>query len=772
MTRCLKSEKLTKNIYVTLNTRFLTYIVLNLIIAVLSVSCDEIQSVVKDFVPDKKVMTLNVTSMKTSDGYKTLKFDIFDNNDIPYDLSDSVNVRAEITETYDRVLGIDGFSQPKLVRVNNECRRTLDSLNLGFLIVVDATTSQANLDSMCNYMDAMRNLFGEDHVFVSFMSGKEVGENLQLTPYVIQNYFKTADTDVKLINKTIIDKVTEMNNPADNSPFKKFDNLALFVVSDGVLYDSDDYPYDPDHFANSQRVLSLASVIKGNFRFYYHSLPDPYENEAGEVDDIISLAAKRYGGHFFSDHNYSINRVIGCILDDFKCSHVGYSVVVSNPAGKTYLGSMTTMNMQFYQGTKLVAQGSYDYVIGSFANPVVVEDTEGERSAVLGVLGGLFVILVVFLIMQLLVPYVQYRIFRRKNVFNYLGPNMTVNGHVIGETCYLCKGKFEPGDLIVAKCQHTMHEECWNENGYKCPEHGPRCPDGSHYYNRKQLMDPLNGFYYTWWIIFALVGTILAWLLSIRYFHELTALFVSSALCWLTRANERPLRRLAHSLLYGGVALLMTVVTFGAYWMLSQKIGFGDAIYVGWLPRTVMFIVMLYCATSLNHRAFNNITLIAAISVAVFELILWTLLSMDTSWNSQAARLIAMSVISVSVAVLAVRVHPKSSRYFLHVEGPVKTMDIAIYKLFSSYGETREVTIGRSVDCTLQLSWDIQSDIASVQARITRRRGYMVLQVVEGVVMRGKKPMTRGKSFDLYNGLKFSIGKTEFTYIEKDIRIK
>lgn len=755
-----------------MKTRVLTYILLTLITAVLSVACDEIQSVMQDFVPGKKVMTLNVTSMQTTDGYKTMRFDIIDNNEIPFNLSDSESIRAEITETYDRVLSINGTAQPRLVGVTNECSRIIDSLNLGVLILVDATTSQVNLDSMCNYMDAIREIFGEGKTFVSFMSGTETGENLQLSKYVIENYFVASDSDVKLVNKTIIDKIIEMNNPAEDSPFRKFDNLALLVVSDGILYDSDDYPFDPDHFVNSQRIVSLSNIVKNNFRFYYHSLPDPYESEFGEADELMSLAAKKYGGHFFSDHNYSVNRFIGCVLDDFKCSHVGYSVTVANPAGKTYLGSMTTMNMNFYKGKTLVAQGSYDYVIGNFANPVVVDDVEGERHAVLGVLGGLFVILIVFLIMQLLVPYVRYRIFRRKNVFYYLGPNMTVNGHVIGETCYLCKGKFEPGDLIVAKCQHTMHEECWNENGYKCPEHGPRCPEGSHYYNRKHLMDPQNGFYYTWWVIFAIVGTMIAWLLSLPYFHELTALFVTSALCWLTRSNERPLRRLGHSLMFGGIAMLVTIAIFACYWMLSHKIGYGDAIYVGWLPRTLMFLVMLYSATSLNHKVFNNITLIVAIAVAAIELILWTVLSMDSSWNSQAARLIAMSVISISVAVLAVRVHPMSSRYFLHVEGPIKTMDIAIYKLFASYGDTREVTIGRSVDCTLQLTWDIQSDIASVQARITRRHGYLMLEVVEGVVMRGKKAMTRGKRFDLYNGLKFSIGKTEFTYIEKDIRIK
>lgn len=745
---------------------------MSLAIAILSVACDEIKSAVDDLVPVKKVTSLDVTSMETTDGYKTIKFDIIDNNDMLDDLSDSKTIRAEITETYDRVLGLKGTMQPKLVEVTNECSRIIDSLNLGLLLLVDVTTSQSTLDSISNFMYSVSDIFGEDKTFVSFMSGKTTTENLQLSKYVIENYFVASDTDEKLLNKAIIDKITELNSEDEKSPFSRFDNLALLVISDGVLYDADDYPFDPNHFVNSQRLLALSYGTKNNFRFYYYPLPDPYESENGEADELMALAARKYGGCFFSDRNYSVSKFVSQVLDDYNCSHVGYSVVVSNPAGKTYQGSLTSMGLKFYKGDKLIAHGSYDYVIGNFAHPVVVEDKDGKKNAILGVLGALSFILLVFLIMQLLVPYVLYRIFRRKNVFYYKGPNMTINGHIIGETCYLCKGRFEPGDLIVAKCQHTLHEECWNENGYKCPEHGPRCPEGSHYYNRKHLMDPRNGFYYTWWVIFSLVGTLLAWLLTRQYFHEVAALFVSGSLCWLSRPNERPLRRVYHSLIYGCIAMLASAAIFLLYWMLSQKIGFGDAIYVGWVPRTLVFLVMLYCATSLNWKVFNNITLIAAIVVAVVELALWTILSMDSSWNSQVARLIAMSVITVTVGVLSVRVHPKSSRYFLHVEGPIKTMDIAIYKLFSSYDEIRELTIGRSVDCTLQLSWDIQSDIASVQARIVRRNGYLTLHVVEGVVMRGKKPMTRGKHFDLYNGLKFSIGKTEFTYIEKDIRIK
>ena len=41
---------------------------------------------------------------------------------------------------------------------------------------------------------------------------------------------------------------------------------------------------------------------------------------------------------------------------------------------------------------------------------------------------------------------------------------MSVGEIPVPEQCYLCKAPFQPGERIVAKCKHVMHEECWEEN--------------------------------------------------------------------------------------------------------------------------------------------------------------------------------------------------------------------------------------------------------------------------------------------------------------------
>ncbi len=79
------------------------------------------------------------------------------------------------------------------------------------------------------------------------------------------------------------------------------------------------------------------------------------------------------------------------------------------------------------------------------------------------------------------------------------------------------------------------------------------------------------------------------------------------------------------------------------------------------------------------------------------------------------------------------------------------------------------VTIGKSVDCSLQLSWDLNGNVAAVQAEIRQYVGSMRLIALEnGVYVDNEKPLPIGKEVWLYHGRRFTIGNTSFTYVEKD----
>ena len=95
----------------------------------------------------------------------------------------------------------------------------------------------------------------------------------------------------------------------------------------------------------------------------------------------------------------------------------------------------------------------------------------------------------------------------------------------------------------------------------------------------------------------------------------------------------------------------------------------------------------------------------------------------------------------------------------------MKGMDIALYKWFRNNTDG-VVTLGKSVDCSLQLSWDIQSNIAPVQAEIRMEKGLPYLVALEPGVMQNGRPVPVDKRIRLYHGRSFTIGQTTFTYWE------
>ena len=111
---------------------------------------------------------------------------------------------------------------------------------------------------------------------------------------------------------------------------------------------------------------------------------------------------------------------------------------------------------------------------------------------------------------------------------------------------------------------------------------------------------------------------------------------------------------------------------------------------------------------------------------------------------------------------------PKSERYFLNVKGAMKEMDIALFKWFINNPD-QVVTIGKSIDCSLQMSWDIKGQVAPVQAEIRQINGVMRLTAIETGIVINNKPLAVGRSAWLYHNSSFSIGDTTFTYIERDL---
>jgi len=139
----------------------------------------------------------------------------------------------------------------------------------------------------------------------------------------------------------------------------------------------------------------------------------------------------------------------------------------------------------------------------------------------------------------------------------------------------------------------------------------------------------------------------------------------------------------------------------------------------------------------------------------------------DTELDYRVLLLISFIIYAVGLAVSIACISPRSERYFLKTQGAIKEVDIALYKWFRNAPD-RAVTLGKSVDCSLQLSWDVMGEVAPVHAEIRLHHKLPYLVALEEGVYSDGRPLKVGRKLWLLHGRSFTIGNTTFTYIEKD----
>jgi hypothetical protein len=189
---------------------------------------------------------------------------------------------------------------------------------------------------------------------------------------------------------------------------------------------------------------------------------------------------------------------------------------------------------------------------------------------------------------------------------------------------------------------------------------------------------------------------------------------------------------------------------------------------IDWIPWTLLSCVILLAVSIKTRTPIRKTFLLAACGISVLSMLVWGVVYYNTVINYRLSLLIGFIIYTVAIAVCIAKVTPHSERYFLHVEGAIKEMDIALFKWIRN-DPSHSVTIGKSVDCSIQLSWDINSQVAPVQAEIKRHLDSILLTALEDGVFVNDKPLAQGDDIWLYHGRKFTIGNTTFTYIEKDL---
>lgn len=775
--------------------------------------------------PYKEDVKINILSVDFDSTYKHFYANVQMNDSLTglllnNDTSIHFKTREFVRNLYDPRI------QPRLENYKNLKVEELAKLNLNILILADLTLDSAAVSEQQQVARNLKNLFVFNHLHIAFMRGRRVTETMEVTDYVLDNYFKPV-SEPKYLYRSMLSKIDELSKgasafpktvPADTLGRAKVPGQNILIVfSDGKVYDHN-RPLDPDYFSLQHKLTQRGETVGKLPIFYINLSTEPTNKQAAATADtdeesknFLTALCQKTGGKYLDVFDQDL--ILTDILKQFNRAYADYRFTFVNPDFKIYRGMERKLQIDCYQQDSLIASDFIDYNAGSVYNPIIVNGLTTFQVIMQGTLLGLLTIFWIYLFFQFILPAIRYIIFKRKYVTRYTNKNMTFNGILVGQSCYFCKAPFEEGDSIVVKCQHVMHESCWDENEYKCPEYGRNCKTGSHYYNRQNLFDPHNASFYLSWILAGAFAGLIAWInftanahndegiSLVRLIHVIFNLdadssqtgtlmeeygnhlfylpfygmnigfFLTLSLSLLTGHGRWWWKRslfVAVKSIVGGV---FGYLSFFIGCVISISLNFKDnSFLIDWIPWMLSGFMIAFVVSYGTDIKLKKALVGAAISIVfgLGSMYLWSF-AFSAQIDTREFLLLSYMIYCIGFAVSVAATSPKSERYFLRVEGPIKEIDIAIYKWMNASILSKRVAIGKSVNCDLQMSWDITSPIAPEQAEVRMVNGYLYLVALEDGVIFDKKPLKPRVRKRLYHGSKFLIGKTTFTYIEKDL---
>lgn len=698
--------------------------------------------------------------------------------------------------------------QPELTHLVRTGIREADSIGLRMLVMVDLTVPQTKVSYQQKCILQMLNMFSSENLFVAFFRGDDVTESIPLTDYVLDNYFVSVESENKFLYRAVVDKFAELQNRSGVLEGARYS--ALVVFTDGGTYSENQIPYDSDHFSLQSEILSSVNKLNGSPVYFVYV----DNNESGVMNDAENLmrsVADATHGKYMASFDWEI--IKRDILTAFDLDYTDFEFYFNNSDGKLYNGTynltVSMLDDESEDDAEEVCLFSTEYMIGGLFDPVVINGDSMSNIFFNGLLIGLLTLMIVYVVLQFLYPYVRYRMFRKKYVVEYRGPNTSAGENLVGDVCYYCKAPFKRGDTVVAMCEHTMHEDCWKENEYHCPEYGKNCKKGSYYYNEDDLFDKRNAPYFMLWIILGVISAIISWISVLAVNIEYVLKILPYSLCLVSgyqygtpEADEFLAQQLIYITQFPISAFhiaFFTTFVFSIYTVCHYRFSsrilsiflrsisaallsyiffliecviivafhlHENAVYINVIPWVLMGITTLLAATYGSRIKPNKMLVLGAIIVGVVTVYLWDVLFSSSSVDYRIILFANILIYSVGLSLSIAMPIGIDDRAFLHVQGSVKEMDVALYKWFKNSSDAK-VTIGRSVDCSFQIIWDIGSDIAARVAMIELKKGVHVLTCLDEGVFYNNRYMKPGESIKLFHGREFQIGGTKFSYVIK-----
>lgn len=700
-----------------------------------------------------------------------------------------------------------------------------DNLSVMLLIDRSSTISDNLLYAQLSVVKSFIKAMPDTRLYMSFMNDGTVTptERVDSTSFELgqsRSFDPEEKHGEKNLYRSILSKLEELSGK-DQTFYPEVRTLSefqddegekiMFVFTDGMVKNERgeyyggnlDYAYcRNEYFRREQAILNGSEKNIPIFCVYIGENEILDDNLADELAALCSTGSENdLKGKFYTTITPdSLQSLMMGTLDSIAAD---YRLILINPEGKLYDGTLLDLQIELLgKDGNAYAGGSRSYSLGSVVSPLTVhyKDVSAGRIVLVGLLLGLLLLALTYGIMQFLVPLMRYKAFRKKYVVPY-----HPSADVAQQTCYYCKEKLQNGELVVTKCQHVVHIECWEENHDRCPEYGRhKCKDGIHYYNKVNKADPKNATHYLSWILAGFLSGLIGWIVfkifsMMGMFSGMMGNLTEALYPWTGDIDPMVIVAMATktsqwlqiglSLGFFMVLAFSYVIEFrkldvavAARLLLRAAVGsvlgclaffLGSLIVIAagkqgtciWLDWIAWLFFALTISTVIWFRSEIKISS-ALIGGAISVLFSFLVMNVFTgNYTPVFGYMIYAAGLGCAIAV----VHYASEKYFLRVDGTIKERDIAIYKWMSVTGGFNHVTIGKSTNCVLHMNWVQDEPISDRAVELYIENDRPFLKVLDNGVTQNGRTMPKGTTIHLVHGTEFNIGKTHFTYLEKDV---
>ena len=310
----------------------------------------------------KNVMTpesdgMEITSVKVSDDCRTLELRARINGETEQaDLADSSLYNIEVKEFRKNLIPCSKEVYPKFVSIKSIGAEQVWKRGLVMHVLIDLTQPVKVMSQQREMVKTIKKLFCHDNLFLTFMlSEGKISPTMAATDYVINNYISPQSP----LRSSIYDKDGEVQPPyvyasvsemldrlsADNDTVSSTANYKLLMLfTDGEVYDEDDYPFDPNHFAMQERLIRQARSLPENISVFYLDLIANEDNEINE-NNMLRMVCQNTNGKSLSSVNPAV--LDDLILSTFNIEYDDYIITLRNPEEKYYFGDTRYVNVIF-----------------------------------------------------------------------------------------------------------------------------------------------------------------------------------------------------------------------------------------------------------------------------------------------------------------------------------------------------------------------------------------------------------------------------------------